>query len=172
MKKISAVLILIFGLVFALNAEVGVRIGHGALDPDFKNGLGLTLLAGLDFGLTERLELNVEAMTPLVPNPFSEVRAGFELGYALSGKRVAKDGYSGIAINQVVSIGLFTDGNFIPTYLTLRVTPLTVGTPASGRRENLLPVGIAWNFRDNSVGLFITVIMYDYYISGTWRDYV
>lgn len=171
MKKTLAVVILIAGIVFALNAEVGIRIGHGAIAPDFKNGLGLTVLAGLDFGLTDTLELNVEAMTPVVPDPFSKVVAGFELGYAVSGKRVAKDGYAGSAINQVVSVGFFTE-NLVPTYITLRITPVTVGTPAYGRRESLLPIGIAWNFRDNSVGLFISIIMYDHYISGTWRDYV
>jgi hypothetical protein len=169
-KKAVVVLILVLCVVFSAFAEFGIRIGQGTLNPDFSN-LGLTALAGVDIGLTKRLELNVEVMTPIVPDPLSKAVAGFEIGYSLGGNRTADNGYAGISINHVVSLGLFTV-NLVPTYLTLRVTPLTVGTVAAGRRENFLPIGVAWNFRDNSFGLFISIIDYDHYITGTWRDYV
>ena len=170
MKKAAFVLILVLLVVFSAFAEIGIRIGHGTLDPDFNN-LGMTALAGVDIGLTKRLELNIEVMTPIVPNPFSKAVAGFEIGYSLGGNRTADNGYAGISINHVVSVGFFTV-NLVPTYLTLRLTPVTVGTVAAGRRENFLPIGIAWNFRDNSIGLFMSIMVYDHYITGTWRDYV
>jgi len=169
-KKTAVVLILVLCVVFSASAEIGLRIGHGTINPDFKN-LGLTALAGVDIGLTKRLELNIEVMSPIVPNPLSKAVAGFEIGYSIGGNRTADDGYAGISINHVVSLGLFTV-NLVPTYLTLRITPLTIGTVAAGRRENFLPIGVAWNFRDNSFGLFISIIEYDHYITGTWRDYV
>ena len=170
MKKASFVLILVLLVVFSASAEIGIRIGHGTLDPDFNN-LGMTALAGVDIGLTKRLELNIEVMTPVVPNPLSKAIAGFEIGYSLGGNRTADNGYAGISINHVVSLGFFTV-NLVPTYLTLRLTPVTVGTVAAGRRENFLPIGLAWNFRDNSFGLFMSIMVYDHYITGTWRDYV
>ena len=170
MKKAGFVVILLFCVVFSLCAEIGIRVGHGTIDPDF-NHLGMTALAGVDIGLTKHLELNIEVMTPLVPDPFSKAVAGFELGYAIGGNRTADNGYAGISINHVVSLGFFTV-NLVPTYLTLRVTPVTVGTVAAGRRENFLPIGIAWNFRDNRIGLFVSIMVYDHYITGTWRDYV
>ncbi len=170
MKKAVFVLILVLLVVFSASAEIGIRIGHGTLDPDFKN-LGMTALAGVDIGLTKRLELNIEVMTPVVPNPLSKAIAGFEIGYSLGGNRIADNGYAGISINHVVSLGFFTV-NLVPTYLTLRLTPVTVGTVAAGRRENFLPIGIAWNFRDNRIGLFMSIMVYDHYITGTWRDYV
>ena len=169
-KKAVFVLILVLLVVFSASAEIGIRIGHGTLDPDFKN-LGMTALAGVDIGLTKRLELNIEVMTPVVPNPLSKAVVGFEIGYSLGGNRIADNGYAGISINHVVSVGFFTV-NLVPTYLTLRLTPVTVGTVAAGRRENFLPIGIAWNFRDNSIGLFMSIMVYDHYITGTWRDYV
>ena len=169
-KKTAFVLILVLCVAFSAFAEIGIRIGHGTVDPDFNN-LGLTALAGVDIGLTKRLELNIQVMTPVVPDPLSKAVAGFEIGYSIGGNRTADNGYAGISINHVVSLGLFTV-NLVPTYLTLRVTPLTVGTVAAGRRENFLPIGVAWNFRDNSFGLFISIIEYDHYITGTWRDYV
>lgn len=169
-KKAAFVLILVLLVVFSASAEIGIRIGHGTLDPDFNN-LGMTALAGVDIGLTKRLELNIEVMTPIVPNPLSKAIAGFEIGYSLGGNRTADNGYAGISINHVVSLGFFTV-NMVPTYLTLRLTPVTVGTVAAGRRENFLPIGIAWNFRDNSFGLFMSIMVYDHYITGTWRDYV
>ena len=169
-KKAAFVLILVLLVVFSASAEIGIRIGHGTLDPDFNN-LGMTALAGVDIGLTKRLELNIEVMTPIVPNPLSKAIAGFEIGYSIGGNRTADNGYAGISINHVVSVGFFTV-NLVPTYLTLRLTPVTVGTVAAGRRENFLPIGIAWNFRDNSIGLFMSIMVYDHYITGTWRDYV
>lgn len=169
-KKAGFVLILVLLVVFSASAEIGIRIGHGTLDPDFNN-LGMTALAGVDIGLTKRLELNIEVMTPIVPNPLSKAIAGFEIGYSLGGNRTADNGYAGISINHVVSLGFFTV-NLVPTYLTLRLTPVTVGTVAAGRRENFLPIGLAWNFRDNSFGLFMSIMVYDHYITGTWRDYV
>ena len=170
MKKTAFVLILVLLVAFSASAEIGIRIGHGTLDPDFNN-LGMTALAGVDIGLTKRLELNIEVMTPIVPNPLSKAIAGFEIGYSLGGNRTADNGYAGISINHVVSLGFFTV-NLVPTYLTLRLTPVTVGTVAAGRRENFLPIGLAWNFRDNSFGLFMSIMVYDHYITGTWRDYV
>ena len=105
-KKAVVVLILVLCVVFSAFAEIGLRIGHGTINPDFKN-LGLTALAGVDIGLTKRLELNIEVMSPIVPNPLSKAVAGFEIGYSIGGNRTADDGYAGISINHVVSLGLF-----------------------------------------------------------------
>lgn len=113
MKKAAFVLILVLLVVFSASAEIGIRIGHGTLDPDFNN-LGMTALAGVDIGLTKRLELNIEVMTPIVPNPLSKAIAGFEIGYSLGGNRTADNGYAGISINHVVSLGFFTV-NMVPT---------------------------------------------------------
>jgi len=170
MKKAMAVLfVFVLCTACVFSVELGIRVGHGTILENTTERAGLTLLAGFDVGLTKRLELNVEVMTPVVPDPFSRATAGFEFGYSILDDRSRDNGYAGNALNTTVSLGLFasdngSDGRYLPTYLTFRITPLTLGTTASGRRENFMPIGLAWNFRENSLSLFMGVIMYDHYL--------
>ncbi len=156
--------------------DIAIRIGTGRFFFDKHSQMGANFLGGVSLGLTKRSELAVEAITPLVPNPFSEVIVGFELSYSLLGNRVSDKNNAGNGLNTLLSLGLFFSdhndkGQFLPTFLTFRVSPLTVGSSYSGRREHLLPLGLAWNFQDNSVSLFVSLVLYDNYIKGTWRDY-
>ena len=156
--------------------DIAIRIGDASFLFDEYSKMGANFLGGLTFGLTERIELSVEAITPLVPDPFSYVITGFEFGYSLIGNRVYSTNNAGNGINVMLSAGLFfsdhnNKGQYLPTFLILKVIPLTVGSPYSGRSEHLLPIGIAWNFQDNAVSLFVSIIMYDNYIKGSWRDY-
>ncbi|MCR5760453.1 MAG: hypothetical protein K6F82_00385 [Sphaerochaetaceae bacterium] len=177
MKRILSfvfVLLLVFPLCAStFMGDISLRIGHGSFvahDGDY----GLSVLGGASFGLTERLELNVEAITEITPSPLSEVAAGFEIGYSLLGNRTNESGNAGFYMNTIISAGLFAadhSGNFAPTYLTLRITPISMGTPNAGYRQSLVPVGLAWNFRENTFSLFLSLTIYDHYIKGSWRDY-
>jgi hypothetical protein len=156
--------------------DIAIRIGTGRFFFDKYSKMGANFLGGLTFGLTQRMEVSLEAITPLVPEPFSEVIAGFEVSFSLLGARVYLENNAGNGLNTLVSLGLFfSDHNnksqYLPTFLTLRLVPLTVGSPYSGRREHLLPMGIAWNLQDNTFSFFFSVVMYDNYIKGSWRDY-
>ncbi len=156
--------------------DIGIRIGEGSFLFDKHSKMGANFLGGVTIGLTKRTEIAIEAITPLVPEPFSNVIAGFELSYSFVGDRVSDRNNAGNGLNVMVGAGLFfsnhnNKGQYLPTFLTLRFFPLTVGSPYSGRREHLLPIGIAWNFQDNSFSLFVSIMMYDNYIKGSWRDY-
>lgn len=176
MKRVF-VLCLLLLLVFPLCAstflgDIGLRIGHGSFvahDGDY----GLNILGGVSLGLTERLELNVEAMTELAPSLFSEVAVGTEIGYSILGNRTNADKNAGFYMNTIISAGFFFSdhsGVFAPTYLTLRITPISMGTPHTGHRQSLLPIGVAWNFRENTFSVFLSLTIYDHYIKGSWRD--
>ncbi|MCR5761378.1 MAG: hypothetical protein K6F82_05235 [Sphaerochaetaceae bacterium] len=174
MKKlicIFVVLLLVFPLVAsAFMQDISIRVGHGSIvarDGEF----GLHVLGGVSLGLTKRVELNLEAMTELVPSPFSEFVCGFEAGLSLIGDRVTGTEYSGSNINTLVSAGFFVTEGFVPTYITLRFTPIATGSPESSQRQSFLPIGIAWNFRENTVSVFVSAIIYDFYVKGSWRDY-
>ena len=156
--------------------DIAIRVGTGRFVFDEHSKMGANFLGGITVGLTARLEFALEAITPLVPDPLSEVTAGFDLSYDFLGDRVYSTNNAGNGLNTLLSLGLFfSDHNhqnqFLPTFLTLRLTPLTVGSPYSGRREHIIPFGVAWNFQDNTFSLFVSLIMYDNYIKGTWRDY-
>lgn len=156
--------------------DIAIRIGEASFLFDQHSKMGANFLGGITVGLTKRTELAIEAITPLVPEPFSNVIAGFEFSYNLLGERVSEKNNAGSGLNMLLSAGLFfsnhnNKGQFLPTFLTFRIVPLTAGSPYSGRREHLLPIGVAWNFQDNSFSLFVSIMMYDNYIKGTWRDY-
>ncbi len=151
--------------------DIGIRVGNGTFLWDPYMDTGLHFLGGMTFGLTKRLEVAVEAITPIVPSPLSDVVAGFELSYALLGDRVSSGDTAGTGINTMLSLGLFcsnhnSKGIFMPTYLTFRLNTLTIGMPYSGRREHLLPIGIVWNFMEGKVSLFCSILMYDHYVKA------
>ncbi len=151
--------------------DIGLRIGNGTFFWNEYCDVGLHLLAGMTFGLTQRLEVALEAITPIVPAPFSDVVAGLEFSYCFLGDRVTANNNAGSGVNIMVSLGLFCsshseDGKFLPTYLTLRFNPLALGNPNAGKREQLLPMGIAWNFRDKKVSMFFSLLIYDHYIKN------
>ena len=175
MKKSLLIVLFILFSIFSVYAERGLRIGHGVILDNRDPNLGLTVLSGVDIGLSKRFELNIQAMAKLVPTLFSDIKAGFEVGYSFMGDRIRYDSYSGSAINAIISLGVFASNDketnaFVPTYLTLRITPVTLGTVLSAKRESFLPIGVAWNFRNNSFSLFLGAVVYDHYIKGTWRD--
>lgn len=156
--------------------DIAIRIGEGRFLFDEYSKMGANFLGGVTVGLTSRIEVSIEAITPLVPDPLSDVIAGFEFSYGLLGARVYSTNNAGNGLNTMLSLGLFfSDHNhqnqFLPTFVTLKLTPLTVGSPYSGRREHLLPFGVAWNIQDNTFSMFVSVMLYDNYIKGTWRDY-
>ncbi len=156
--------------------DFGLTFGHGAFSFNEYTGPGLSATLGATFGITSRLELDVVSVVELVPVPFADVVVGPEISYALLGERSFGDNRAGIGINTYVSAGLLfadhaSDGNFAPTYLTLSLTPAVVGSPYSGKRERLAKIGAAWNFRDNSVSLYWSIALYDYYLVGTWKDF-
>jgi len=149
--------------------DIAIRVGNGTFLWDDNFDMGLHLLGGMTFGLTKRLEVALEAITPVVPLPFSSVVAGFEFSYALLGDRVSAINNAGTGLNTLISVGLFFSSyndseSFKPTFLTLRINPVTIGSPYSGKREHILPMGVAWNFVDNSVSLFCSIILYDHYL--------
>lgn len=151
--------------------DIGIRVGNGSFLWDSYMDTGLHFLGGMTFGLTKRLEVAVEAITPIVPSPLSDVVAGLEFSYALLGDRVSSGDTAGTGINTMLSLGLFCSthnekGVFMPTYLTFRLNTLTIGMPYSGRREHLLPIGIAWNFMEGKVSLFCSILMYDHYVKA------
>lgn len=156
--------------------DLGFTVGHGALSFNKFTGPGLSMTLGLTMGVSQRFEIDVVSLVEIVPHPFGDVVVGAEVAYALLGERSFGDNRAGIGINTYLSAGLlFSDhtpnGNYLPTYLTFSITPVAVGSPYSGKRERLAKMGVAWNFQNNSVSMYWSIALYDYYVVGTWRDF-
>src|SRR5574344_216243 len=176
MKKLIIV-VLVLCISFSVAADsvlmkdIGFSFGHGNFLFDSYDPSGVGLLLGGTFGLTQRLELDVCGMMMLTPLFGSDYSVGLELAFALMGERVFDYDNAGLGINSLVSIGLYAndhnaENRFLPTIITLRLTPLTVGSPRTGRRERMLPMGVAWNFLSGEFTFFFSAFIFDFYDSA------
>lgn len=172
MKRVFAAMLLFLCCLslFASVAfgDIGISFGHGNFLFDSYEESGAGVMTGLCIGLTERLELDLQAQIMLTPHPFGTATVGLELAWALLGERVFDYDNAGLGINTLISIGLWANDHnpgsrFVPGILTLRITPLTDGSPRTGRRERILPVGVAWNFCSGEVTLFFSAFILDFY---------
>ncbi|MCF0237861.1 MAG: hypothetical protein HUK24_04605, partial [Sphaerochaetaceae bacterium] len=179
MKKVFIVFILVmiliptvFGKDSVLFKDVALRLGDGKIYDCMGNGI--QLLEGVVIGLTPHTEIAFESMVPLVPKPFENFTAGFELGISLF-ERSNNKGLSGPGINSMFCLGLFgtnanDEGTFLPTYITFKVNSISFGNPYCEKRETFLPLGVAYNLREKSWTFFTSFVLYDFYIKGTWKD--
>lgn len=173
--KKTLILIMMFFLSFTLYSapfgDIGVRFGHASfVDFKEKNSLEMNVMTGLSFGLTKHVELDLSCLTPVMPKPFRTLTGGFEIGFSFLGERTSDyDNVMGSFLNSVIKLGFFvsTDGQML---ISLRISPITLGSPMKGRRESFMPVGIFYNIKKQTLGLYFSFGEFDYYIRGSWRD--
>ena len=143
---------LLFSALAGPYNDVSLTVGHQA---GLRNLQGLNVTYGVNVGLTKRLEGSICVM----------------------GDRNTGTSVPGNAINMFVNAGLMLSmhndwGFFAPTTAYVSFTPLTLGSSVIGRRERLFEVGVSYNWAENKVGFFFSLFKFDYYVHGTWRDYV
>lgn len=176
MKKLLLIIVLmLLSLSFALGSsvflkDIGFSFGHANFFFDKYESLNLGMYNGLTFGLTQKLDCQIGAVFALTPYPYADVSVGIEFNYCFLGERVFDRPNAGVGINSMISVGLYAnnhnqDHRFLPTILMLKITPLTVGSPASGKRERLLPIGVAYNFYSKQFSLFLSCFVHDFYSS-------
>ena len=137
---------------------------------------GVSMSYGMNFGLTKSLELSLWGTSTLTPKFFGDNRVGLELDYALLGVRTTSTAVVGSGINMLVGGGIMASTNnsynlFIPTDVFLSLSTLTVGNPILERRERLAKLVVSYNWFQNKVGVIFNIALFDYYLTGTWRDY-
>lgn len=178
MKKALITMTVLTTLLFSALAgpynDVSLTVGHQA---GLRNLQGLNITYGVNVGLTKRLEGSIWAESMLTPDFFQDNALGLSLSYAVMGDRNTGTSVPGNAINMFVNAGLMLSmhndwGVFAPTTAYVSFTPLTLGSSVLGRRERLFEVGVSYNWAQNRVGFFFSLFKFDYYIHGTWRDYV
>ena len=171
MKRIFVVLLLFSALSLpaADHHDISLSFGHSIYRWPEK---GISFSYGMNIGLTSRLELGVWGISEAVPDPFAHNMFGLDLSYALMGRRSTASKVAGTGINTLVSAGAFyrTDNGGAGPLLS--VTPLTVGSPITGRRERLLKTGVGYDVVNNELVIVFSLLNLDYYVRGTYRDYM
>ena len=76
MRKVIVVLLILTASTAVFSSDIALRIGHGAFLPGEKGELGLHALGGVSLGLTKRVELNLEVISPLVRMLLPALRLG------------------------------------------------------------------------------------------------
>ena len=172
MKRIAVIIMLIVSLC-SLHAgdyyDISLSIGHGIYRWPEK---GISFSYGMNVGLSERWEMEVWGVSELLPMPFANNMFGIDFSAAILGPRSTASKVAGSGINTLIGIGGFyrTDNNGAGPMVS--ITPLTVGSPISGRRERLFRTAVGYDAVNNSVVVLFSLLDIDFYVRGTYRDYL
>jgi len=172
-------LILLQATLFAGTFDLGITLGttshwgESSYDPS-----KLTLAWGVTMGIKDDLELDLQANSALVPQFFGDTTVAILVQKSLLGQRSTGTRVAGLGVNTLLGAGLllsdyYDPGNFmLPTHILVSLTPLIVGNPISTKRERAFTVTLAYNFITSQVSVFFDLIKYDFYLVGTYRDYL
>lgn len=171
-------LIVLHASLFAGTFDLGITLGTtthwGESSYDSSK---LKLAWGVTLGLTDDLELDLQANSALIPQFFGDTTVAVLLQKALLGQRSTGTRVAGLGVNTLLGAGLlFSDyfpGKYLmPTHIILSLTPLAVGNPISAKRERAFTMTLAYNFLTAQVSVLFDLIKYDLYLVGTYRDYL
>ena len=178
MKKTLIIFVLLSLFVLSLNAgdtfDVSLSFGQYSGSSFAKESLNLRY--GLNVGLTKRSEVMLWGACELTPSLLKHNKYGAGFTMALLGDRSTGSKVQGPSCNTLVSAGLIAskendDNEMKLTSLYVSLTPFSLGTPIMGKRERMFELGAEYNWCKNKFSLFFSVINFDYYIHGTWKDY-
>lgn len=159
-----------FDLAVTLGANV--HMNERDLDPS-----RMKLAWGLSTGLTDVWEFTVQVDNQLVPYFFQDASISLLTQRTLFGQRSTGSRTAGVGINTLLGMGvMFSEyreqGTFGLSHVLFSVTPLTVGSPVMGKRERLLTLTLAYNLSTGGIGILFDLIKYDFYLVGSYKDYL
>ncbi len=171
-KRIALVLLLLVlssTFVFASTFDFALMLGCGNF---FNPSEGIAVSYGASFGISKRVDFSLVGMSEIVPDIGRRNLFMAEFGFALLGARNTGSKVSGVCVNSVVSLGGFyrTDNNGAGIYLGL--SPLTLGSPSTVKRERGLRTNIGYDFVNKKVLVTFSPLDIEIYLVGTYRDYL
>ena len=133
---------------------------------------GIAVSYGMTVGLTKKLDLSFVGMSELIPNAGKRNILMLEVGMSLQGNRNTGSKVAGVCVNTVLSLGGFyrTDNHGAGVYLG--ISPLTLGSPITSRRERGLRTNIGYDFVNGKLMVTFSPLDIEIYIVGTYRDWV
>ena len=183
MRKTAAVLLVALlmavpafaGDHFHMSFSLGSPAMFGAYDrPFLEPAPGVGMSYGFNLGLSSRVELNLGAVSSIVPDPFSENTFFTEVQVALLGKTSTASKVSGSNVNMYLGLGGFyswDDMGYQSAGPYISWTPISMGTPISGRRERMMKTSFGWDCINNKAVLAFSLVNFDFFVRGTYRDW-
>ena len=173
-----AAILLVHASLFAGTFDLGITLGTtthwGEQSYDQSK---LKLAWGVTLGISDDWELDLQANSALVPQFFGDTTVAILLQNSLLGQRSTGTRVAGLGVNTLLGAGLLLTDYFpgdylLPTHILLSLTPLAVGNPISAKRERAFTLTLAYNFITNQVSVLFDLVKYDFYVVGTYRDYL
>lgn len=180
MRKLCMCLVVVLALnasLFAGTFDLGITLGTTAHWGEALHGESKLKLAwGLAVGISDDLELDLQANSILIPKFFGDTTVAILLQKSLLGQRSTGTKVAGLGVNTLLGVGLLVSDYFpgdfmLPTHILFSLTPMVVGNPISAKRERVFTVTLAYNFITSQVSVLFDLIKYDFYLVGTYRDY-
>ncbi len=177
MKRVFVVFILVLCVLSSAFAgdhqHISLSFGHQAW---MSNKSGIDVFYGINLGLGRRSEMSVWGESQLTPSFFGQNAMGIGFSYALLGDISTASQVAGVGMNTLINAGIiFTENNpwsyFIPTDVYISITPISIGNPVSAKRERILEMGVTYNWFENRFGFMFSLMKFDYYLRGSYRDY-
>ncbi len=178
-KRVALIsMMIVFSLpVFAGYFDVGITLGTNAhmkeksLDPS-----RLKLAWGAAIGITDVWEIDIQANTQLVPTFVGSSAVSLLAQRTLLGQRSTGGKTAGIGVNSLIGVGaMFSpytpEGVVTLSHLLFSVTPLTVGSPVTGKRERAFALTLAYNLHTKRVAILFDLVKFDFYVVGSYKDY-
>lgn len=171
-KKIITALLIAITAISVLPAsatDFALMLGCGSF---YSPKEGISVSYGMTAGLTESVDISLVGMTELIPDAGKRNIFMLEVGMTLLGKRNTGSKVAGVCVNSVVSLGAFyrTDDNGCGVYLG--ISPLTLGSPITSRRERGLRTNVGYDFVNRKVMVTFSPIDIEVYLAGTYRDWL
>lgn len=173
MKKriitLAAVLLLSFSVLPASGTtDLALMLGGGNF---YSPTEGIAVSYGMTMGLTKTVELSFVGMSELIPNAAERNLFMLEVGMSVIGNRNTGSKVTGVCVNTILSLGAFyrTDDHGAGVYFG--ISPLTLGSPMTTRRERGLRTNIGYDFVNRKVMVTFSPLDIEIYITGTYRNW-
>ena len=182
MRKLCISLVSVLVLQTALFAgtfDLGITLGttaHWGEQVQYDSSK-LKFAWGVTLGISDVWEVDLQANSALVPVFFGDTTVAMLLQKSILGQRSTGTNVAGLGVNTLLGAGLllseyFPGGYMMPTHFLFSLTPFTLGTPISTKRERMFSVMLAYNFFTSQVSVLFDLVKYDFYVVGTYRDYL
>ncbi|MDK2860054.1 MAG: hypothetical protein PWP25_1240 [Sphaerochaeta sp.] len=175
---LGIIVLMIASPLFAGYFDLGITLGTNAhLYEKELDSSRMKLAWGLSSGLTDVWEFDVQVDTRIMPSPFSSSSVSLLMQRTLLGQRSTGSAIAGVGVNTLMGAGIMIspyreEGTLGVSHVLLSLTPVTIGSPVMGKRERMLSLTLAYNLSNGQIGLLFDLIKYDFYVVGTYKDYL
>jgi hypothetical protein len=175
---LGIIVLMITSPLFAGYFDLGITLGTNAhLYEKELDSSRMKLAWGLSSGLTDVWEFDVQVDTRIMPSPFSSSSVSLLMQRTLLGQRSTGSAIAGVGVNTLMGAGIMIspyreEGTLGVSHVLLSLTPVTIGSPVMGKRERMLSLTLAYNLSNGQIGLLFDLIKYDFYVVGTYKDYL